>query len=121
GRLSTSCNPTCSELNWPRSGLGFVTMNAALAFTTGASCAAFVPATTITRSVSGCSARIAAERNVPPRQGSRALSRPMRVDAPADKTTPAKEGARAMLDTYNYNLFTPHDFVLEKHPCSLSS
>src|SRR5215469_6508677 len=96
-RLSTSCNPTCSELNWPRSGFGLMTTKPALAFTMGASSAVLAPVTTITRSVRGCKARMAAERNVPPRHGSSALSRPMRDDAPAARMTPANEGARAMI------------------------
>src|SRR5215469_1675536 len=58
---------------------------------------ALAPATTITSSVTGCNMRIAAERKVPLRQGSSALSRPMRVDEPAARTTPANEGDRGMV------------------------
>jgi len=36
------------------------------------------------------------ERNVPSRQGSKALSRPMREDAPAARMTPANDGERAI-------------------------
>src|SRR5229473_3092370 len=43
---------------------------------------------------------MAQERNVPPRQGSSALSRPMREDSPAARTTPANEGESAMLEVY---------------------
>lgn len=52
----------------------------------------FCPATTMTRSVTRCKASMAEERNVPPRHGNSALSRPMREDAPAARITPAKDG-----------------------------
>jgi hypothetical protein len=39
---------------------------------------------------------MAAERNVPLPQGSKALSRPMREDAPAERMSPANDGESAM-------------------------
>src|SRR5438309_7806438 len=101
-RLSTSCRPTSKELNWPCCGFGFTVRNAAWESAIGAKLGAFAPATTITSSVAGCRARIAAERNVPSRQGRSALSRPMREDAPAARITPANEGERAMDRTISY-------------------
>src|SRR5579884_1957412 len=54
----------------------------------------------MTSSVAGCRARMASDRNVPFCQGSSALSRPMREEAPAARMTPANEGERAIA---NYN------------------
>jgi hypothetical protein len=86
------------ELNCPRSGAGFLTIDAPFAATTAARLSTFVPATTTITSVNGLSAAIAAESSVSPLgeaepgaeggQGSNALSLPMRLDAPAERITP---------------------------------
>src|SRR5215813_13998680 len=66
----------------------------------GAMRSAFSPATTITSSVSGWRARMAEERKVSPCQESKALSWPMRVEAPAARITPANDGAKRIEERY---------------------
>src|SRR5215468_11317759 len=66
----------------------------------GAMRSAFSPATTITSSVNGWSARMAEERKVSPCQESKALSWPMRVEAPAARITPANDGAKRIEERY---------------------
>ena len=68
-------------------------MDAPFAATTGARLGALWPATTMTASAKGFNAAIEAESKVAPLpsarggQGSRALSRPMRDEAPAERMT----------------------------------
>jgi hypothetical protein len=73
----------------------------------GAKAASFFPATIKIKSVDSMSDPMAEERNVwfegacPGTcggQGSSALSAPMREDSPAARITPAKLGARGMLE-----------------------
>src|SRR5215472_1434199 len=72
----------------------------------GAMRSAFSPATTITSSVSGWRARMAEERKVSPCQESKALSWPMRVEAPAARITPANDGAKRIEERYNLHPIT---------------
>src|SRR5450631_684693 len=64
-RFSTSCNPTCKELNWPRLGSGLVTTDAPFAYAIGAKADSFLPTTMTTKSVASRSERIAAEGQFP--------------------------------------------------------
>src|SRR5579862_2590023 len=74
----------------------------------GVICGTFLPATTITRSEKPCSKSMVAPRKVfatgvpsaTGGQGSSALSRPMRLEKPADRITPQMLGESAIARRY---------------------